>query len=345
MIPSIAPVSRRFALSAQKRWDNLIKPQGSLGLLEEIVCDFCAIRETDRPFIARKRLIVFAADHGIAAEGVSAYPREVTVQMVRGFLGGNAAICVLARKIGIELEIVDMGIADPVDHPSLRVMRAGYGTRNFLLSPAMTIEQTRYAIEAGIGFAVEAAKDHIDLLAGGDMGIGNTTAASAIFAALFDVDPALVTGKGTGISEEARVRKADLVRVALNKWRAPFADPLAVLRHYGGFEIAALTGLYLGAASHRLPVIVDGFICTAAAAVALSISPACRDYLFFAHSSAENGYDIVKQKLGLKPILSLDLRLGEGTGAAMAMQTIENAVALYNEMRTFQEAAVSPKIE
>jgi nicotinate-nucleotide--dimethylbenzimidazole phosphoribosyltransferase len=344
-IPRIEPVDELFFKKAHERWDNLIKPQGSLGRLEWIVSRICAITRTSMPEVKSKRLLVFAADHGIVTEGVSAYPQDVTTQMVRGFLTEKAAICVLARKENIDLKIVDMGIAEAIFHSNLITVHINNGTQSFLKEPAMTSEEIGQALQAGILFAEQARNDGVQLLAGGDMGIGNTAAASAIYSALFKINPEFVTGKGAGLDEPGRIHKAEVIRAALNKWNVPATKPLDILQYFGGFEIAALTGLYLGAASKRIPVVIDGFICTAAAAIAIALAPACSPFLFFAHASAEMGYATVLQHLNVDPILNLEMRLGEGTGAALAMGIIDSAVNLFREMPTFEQAEVSRKKE
>jgi nicotinate-nucleotide--dimethylbenzimidazole phosphoribosyltransferase len=344
-IPWIEPVDEVSFTKAQERWDNLIKPQGSLGCLEKIVSRICAITRTNMPEVKSKRLLVFAGDHGIVAEGVSAYPQDVTTQMVRGFLTGKAAICVLARKEKIDLKIIDMGIAASISHTNLIKLHINSGSRNFLKEPAMTLDETFQALQAGIHFAEQAKTDGVQLLAGGDMGIGNTAAASAIYSARFKIDPEFVTGKGAGLDEPGRLHKAEVIRAALDQWNIPATKPLDVLQYFGGFEIAALTGLYLGAASKRIPVVIDGFICTAAATIAIALAPACREFLFFAHASAERGYGTVLQHLHVEPILDLQMRLGEGTGAALAMGIIDSAVNLFREMPTFEQAEVSRKKE
>jgi nicotinate-nucleotide--dimethylbenzimidazole phosphoribosyltransferase len=339
-IPIIKTIDPEISHRAQERWDNLIKPKGSLGRLEELVCRLCAVQHTVIPQVSRKRLVIFAADHGITQEGTSAYPSEVTAQMVRNFLHGNAAICVLSRTLNIELEIVDMGIQTEVNDPSLISHRIRSGSRNFLKEPAMTETEMQTAIQAGIGFAMAAKESGIQLLAGGDMGIGNSTASSAIFSSLLRIDPAEVTGYGAGLDENGRTRKIEVIRAAIKRWDSPSA-PLEILRHFGGYEIAALTGLYIGGASEGIATLVDGFICTAAAAVAIQVSPRCKDYLFFSHASAERGYSQVLERLHLQPLLNLEMRLGEGTGAALAMQILDSAVALFRDMPTFEEAEVS----
>ncbi|MCI0605571.1 nicotinate-nucleotide--dimethylbenzimidazole phosphoribosyltransferase [bacterium] len=344
-IPEIGPIDPLFFKKAQDHWDNLIKPQGSLGRLEEIVSRICAITRTEIPDIARKRLLVFAADHGIVREGVSAYPQDVTVQMVRGFLAGKAAISMLAKQHKIDLKIVDMGIASTISHRDLISVHINNGTRNFLREPAMTVQEMTEAFQAGIRFAQEAKRDGIQLLAGGDMGIGNTAAASAIYSALFGLDPDVVTGKGAGLDEKGRVHKTQIIREALKKWNITDREPLKILQHFGGFEVAALSGLYIGAASERIPIVIDGFICSSAAAISVALAPVSKEYMFFGHASAENGYGIVLQHLDVKPILDLDMRLGEGTGAALAFGIIQSAVDLFREMPTFEQAEVSRKKE
>jgi len=344
-IPEIKNVDLRFSERAQQRWDNLIKPLGSLGLLEEMVARICAITGNDMPTVNKKRILVFAADHGIVQEGVSAYPQDVTGQMVRGFLSGQAAISVLARKEEIDLKIIDMGIANSFSHKNLIKIHINNGTRNFLKEPAMTFEEMNEAFQAGVRFAREAKVEGIELLAGGDMGIGNTTAASAIYCALFGLDPELVTGKGAGLDENGRVHKVEVIRSALAKWNMKIGDAQKILQHFGGFEIAALTGLYIGAASEKIPVVMDGYICTAAAALAIALSSKSKEYMFFAHSSAENGYQVVLKNLNVRPILNLEMRLGEGTGAALAMFILDSAVNLFRKMPTFEQAEVSRKKE
>ena len=344
-LPDIESVDHRFHKIARERWDNLIKPQGSLGLLEEMVSQICAITRVEMPSVDEKRLVVFAADHGIVEEGVSAYPQAVTNQMVRGFLCGHAAISVLAKKSAIDLKIVDMGIAGDFSSKDLLNVHIGPGTKNFLKQPAMTFDEMKSAMQAGIRFAREAKADGMELVAGGDMGIGNTTAASAIYATLFNVDPEQVTGKGAGLDEHGRLQKTEKIRAAIEKWKIPQEEPLKILQHFGGFEIAALTGFYLGAASERIPVVIDGFICTAASALAISLSPKCKDYMFFAHCSAEGGYPWILNRLNVRSILDLQMRLGEGTGAALAMMILDSAVNLYREMPTFEQAEVSRKKE
>jgi nicotinate-nucleotide--dimethylbenzimidazole phosphoribosyltransferase len=326
----------------QSRLDRLTKPLGSLGRLEEIVMQFALARETPRPRIERKSMYVFCADHGIAAEGVSAYPQEVTAQMVRNFAAGGAAINVLCRQFGIATTVIDMGVAcDYEPHLAVLDRRIARGTANFLRSPAMTAPQAAQSLDTGRALAREAATT-CDLAGVGEMGIGNTTSATAILAAFTGRDPEEITGLGTGIGAAQRVRKAETVRRALALRRPNPGAPLSVLQAVGGFEIGAMAGFLLGAAESRLPVAVDGFIASSAALLAARISPGVLPYLFFSHRSAERGHGVLLEALGAKPILDLDLRLGEGTGAALAIGVIEAALRLYNEMATFESAGVTP---
>lgn len=321
----------------QHRWNQLLKPVGSLGRLEEIVIRLAGVKGDPMPDIHKKRIVIFAADHGVAAEGVSAYPQEVTMQMVRNFLEGRAAICVLAKLLDIELQVVDLGVLTELHDARLFSCRSGNGTASFLHGPAMTLEQRDNAMETGMRFAREAAKQNVDLAGAGDMGIGNSASASAIYAALLEFDVASVTGKGAGLDEKGRRHKVEILERALLNRSIP-TDPLEVLRHYGGFEIAAITGFYLGAAENRMPVVVDGFICGAAAAIAMKFLPRCKSFLFFGHASSENGHRKALQALDASPLFDLQMRLGEGTGAALAMKLIEAAVRLYRDLPTFEEA-------
>ena len=326
----------------QRRLDNLTKPRNSLGRMEEIARRYAAIRHPDLGSISRKYLFTFAADHGIAGSGVSLFPKEVTAQMVYNFLAGGAAISVLCRHYGIENIVVDVG----VDHEfppddRLRSRKIGPGTRNFLQEPAMTPAQAEQALQVGIECAEEVVDKGAGLVGTGDMGIGNTTASSAVFAALTGLDPGTVTGLGTGIDAEQRKHKADVIRKALALHRPDPKSPLDVLSKVGGFEIGAIAGLILGCASRRVPVVVDGFISTAGALVAVELCPAVRDYLFFSHQSRETGHSLILERLGVSPLFELDLCLGEGTGAAIAMDLIAVSVKILTEMATFDDAAVS----
>ncbi len=314
----IVPVDPGVLAEYQHRIDQLTKPKGSLGRLEEITSGHGAIRHPQVASPKRKYTFTFAADHGISRSGVSLYPREVTAQMVCNFLSGGAAISVMCRHYGIENMVVDVGVDhDFKPHRRLVSRKVGYGTRNLLEEAAMTWEQAKEYVRVGADLADEYAKHGADLVGTGDMGIGDTTASSAIFAAVTGLEPQEVTGKGTGI-DGARLRsKVALIRRALDLHRADGSDPLEVLARVGGFEIGAILGLILGCASKRVPVVVDGFISTAGAVLAILACPLVKDFLFFSHRSREKGHRVILDGLGAKPLFNLDLSLGEGSGAVM----------------------------
>jgi nicotinate-nucleotide--dimethylbenzimidazole phosphoribosyltransferase len=328
-VRSIDPPDETYAERARARQRELTKPPGSLGQLEFIAVRLAAIQRQDRPASFGRRVVVFAASHGVVAEGVSAYPAEVTVQMVKNFARGGAAINALAQAAGADVVVVDAGVER--------------GTRNFAREPAMAEEEMRAAMELGREEARRAKASGIALLGTGEMGIGNTTAASTITAALTGVSPSRVTGPGTGLDEAGRCRKIEVVERALALHRPSPAEPLDVLRTVGGFEIAALAGLSLEAAGLRMAVVVDGFIASAAFAIAAALDPAVLEYAFFSHLSAEPGHRALLRFLRVEPLLDLDLRLGEGTGAALAMPVLGAAAAAHNEMATFADAGVSGK--
>jgi nicotinate-nucleotide--dimethylbenzimidazole phosphoribosyltransferase len=328
------------AAQAQRRLDALTKPPGSLGRLEEIAVRLAAISGRP-PRVAAPVIFTLAGDHGVVAEGVSAYPQSVTAQMVENFLRGGAAVNVLARQAGARVVVADFGVATPLGTPEgLVVRRIGAGTANMARGPAMTSAQAVAAIEAGAALAVEAIAGGADLLGTGEMGIGNTTAASAITAALTGAPADAVTGYGTGLDESGRARKVAVVRRALEVNALDPADGLDVLAKVGGFEIAGLVGVILAGAAHRIPVALDGFIAGAAALVADALAPAARDALFASHRSAEPGHALALRHLGLEPYLALDMRLGEGTGAALFVMLARAAAAIHAEMATFKSAGV-----
>jgi nicotinate-nucleotide--dimethylbenzimidazole phosphoribosyltransferase len=328
----------------QRRLDNLTKPRGSLGRLEHIVLQYGLATRQVEWLAPRKSLFVFCADHGVTAEGVSAFPAEVTHQMVQNFVSGGAAISVLCRQCDIDPVIVDMGVAHDFE-PGLAVInrKVGRGTKNFADEPAMSEDQAVRSLEIGIRLAQAANQLGYRLLAVGEMGIGNTTAASTVIAAIGRSEPLAVTGAGTGISEEQRQHKAAVIQRALELHKPGADDALAVLRMVGGFEIGGMAGFLLGAAAARIPVCIDGLIATAAALLAMRLSASVPDYLFFGHRSAEPGHRVALDLLGGHPLLDLDMRLGEGTGAALAIGIVEAALRLYREMATFNSAGVSDK--
>jgi nicotinate-nucleotide--dimethylbenzimidazole phosphoribosyltransferase len=345
-IEGIEPPDAGWLTSARSHLDSLTKPIGSLGRVEEIAAKIASIQRAAPLRVERKAVYVFAADHGITEEGVSAYPKEVTRQMVLNFLNGGAAINVLSRQAGAEVVIVDVGVdADFASVPGMLHQKVRPGTRNMLRAAAMEESEMLQALNVGIGLADEAQRRGIQMVAVGEMGIGNTTAASAITAALTGASPALVTGAGTGVAGPALERKRVVIEAVLSKHQLhhnpPSPDPLEVLRSVGGFEIAAIAGMILGCARHRILVVIDGFIATAAAAIACALAPALRDCLFAGHESQEPGHRILLEHLKLEPILRLKMRLGEGTGAVLAFHVIEAAARIYNEMATFASAQVS----
>ena len=345
ILENISPIDISLLEETQKRLDNLTKPRGSLGRLEEIAKQVVAITRERNPVLQDKVIVTMAADHGVAAEGVSAYPQAVTPQMVYNFLSGGAGINVLAQHVGARVVVVDMGVAvDLTPHAELIVRKVEYGTQSIKNGPAMSREQAIQAIEAGIQIVESERKKGLDIVGTGDMGIANTTPSSAIVAAITGAPVAEVTGRGTGISDEALANKIDVIETALAVNQPDRTDPVDVLAKVGGFEIGGLVGVILGAAAQRIPVVVDGFISTAAALIATELAANAKDYLFCAHHSVEVGHQLTLEHIGKEPLLDLQLRLGEGTGAALAMHIIEAGVKILNEMASFEEAGVAEKI-
>ena len=339
---AIHPVDRALAPAIQAHLDDLTKPQGSLGRLEELAMRYCLATHTVKPRLGRMRICCFAGDHGVAAEGVSAFPKEVTPQMVLNMLAGGAAINVFTRHVGAELVVVDMGVdAEFADAPSLLKRKVRRGTDSIMRGPAMSVAEAVQALETGIALAEEAAADGVTLLGTGEMGIANTTPAAALFAAYLGCRPEDIAGRGTGVDDERLRHKIAVIAASLEINRARLGDPLQTLAALGGFEIAGIAGLVLGAAARRVPLVVDGFISTAGALAAMRMCPPVADYLFFSHLSDERGHRPVFEKLGVMPILNLGLRLGEGTGAALSLSLIGAAIKMYNEMATFSSARVS----
>ncbi|MBI3979879.1 MAG: nicotinate-nucleotide--dimethylbenzimidazole phosphoribosyltransferase [Chloroflexi bacterium] len=341
-IAAIGPLDAAILAAARARQDTLTKPPGSLGRLEDLSVQVAAIQGRTQPTVSRKAIVVMAGDHGVAAEGVSAYPSEVTPQMVLNFLAGGAAINVLARRVGAGVVVVDVGVAaDLPAHPGLVSARVAPGTANLAKGPAMTPEQAVRAIEVGLDVVETEVRRGLDLVATGDMGIGNTTPSAAITAVLTGLPVAKVTGRGTGVDDHGLARKVAVIEQAIAVNRPDPANGLDVLAKVGGLEIAGLAGVVLGAAAQRIPVVVDGFISGAAALVACRLCPQARDYLIAGHCSVEIGHRAILADLGLTPLLDLSMRLGEGTGAALAMGIIDGAVGILNEMATFASAGVS----
>jgi nicotinate-nucleotide--dimethylbenzimidazole phosphoribosyltransferase len=340
----IQPIDELAVAAARQRQGQLTKPAGSLGRLEDIACRIAGITGQARPSVDKKRIVLFAGDHGVARDGVSAYPREVTPQMVLNILGGGAAINAIAASVGAEVEVVDVGVdADFKDAPGLIQRKIAKGTANISQGPAMSLEQALAALAVGVERAQSAVQDKVNLLGTGDMGIGNTTPSAALFAALLRLPVSQVTGRGTGLDDENLRRKVKVIEQALEINQKALIDPLACLAALGGFEIAGLCGLIIGAAKNRVPVVIDGFISSAAALVAIRLKPVIRQYCFFGHLSQEQGHQALFKELGEPPLLDLGLRLGEGTGAALAMSLIQAGVDVHNKMATFETAGVSNK--
>lgn len=338
----ITPLDPALIEQAQTQLDNKTKPPGSLGRLEEFARRIVAITGSARPDVSRKVIVTFAGDHGIVEEGVSAFPKEVTPQMVLNFLRGGAGLNVLARHAGAEVRVVDVGVDfDFGNEPGMVHAKVGPGTRNFAKGPAMSRDEALAAINVGIGMAEQCAADGVGLVGTGEMGIGNTTPSSAIIAAISGITVRELTHRGTGIGDAALERKIAAIEEGLALNRPDPNDPLDVLAKLGGFEIAAITGLVLGCAARRIPVVIDGFISTAGALIASELHATVRDYLFAAHQSVEIGHRFMLERIGVRPMLDLDLRLGEGTGAALAMTLIDAGVKILNEMATFEQAGVS----
>ena len=339
----IQPVSDKWLEAAKERLDNLTKPRGSLGVLEELAARYVAIREEMPIATPAKEIFVFVGDHDVVSEGVSAYPQEVTALMVRNFLAGGAAINVLARCAGAEVTVIDIGMKEDLgDAGELIKRNVRRGAGNIALGPAMTRKEAETAINVGIDMADQANRNGSSMIATGEMGIGNTTPSTAVFSSLLSLDAMELTGKGTGLDEEGVRNKIKIIKKILDVNRECMGDPISTLAAVGGLEIAGICGLCLGGAAHRMAVVVDGFISSAGALVAMRLNPGVRDYLFFSHQSLEKGHRTFFEKENIRPIFDLDLRLGEGTGAALAMQIIEDAIRIFNEMATFEDMGIEP---
>ena len=348
----IAIMKTDIAALAFDKMNRKTKPPGSLGVLESVAVRLAALQQTLEPKLSKKRICVFAGTHGVTAEGVSAYPSEVTGQMVLNFLGGGAAINVLARHAGIDIHIIDAGV--DADWPDILLKRPEFffrsvrrGTANFFREPAMTRIECEQALEVGREQVRAARGDGIDLLGIGEMGIGNTTAASALLVALCGLKPHEAVGRGTGINDATLQRKTEVVAGAFERYSPLCSEPAGLywLRVVGGFEIAAMAGALLEAAKARLPVVIDGFIATAAAAAAFNIDRRCWDVCFFSHRSGEQAHGKALESLKVEPLLDLKMRLGEATGAALAMPILEAAAKILCDMATFESAGVSEAID
>jgi len=343
-LPSIPPFDESSAESARQRQNRLTKPTGALGRLETLSIQLAGITARPRPRFHRKAVLLMAADHGVASEGVSAYPPQVTAQMVLNFQRGGAAINVLARQAGAQVSVVDIGVNYDFDNlPGIVHRKIARGTANLRRQPAMTRAQAEQAVQTGLEVVEEHIREGVDLIATGEMGIGNTTPAAAITAVMTGKPVEAVTGRGTGLDEVGLARKIEVISAAIALHRPDPTDALDVLAKIGGFEIGGLAGVMIGAAARRVPVVVDGFISGAAALIAAGLKPEIKPYLIASHLSQEIGHRAVWEALGLQPLLDLDLRLGEGTGAVLAFHLIEAAVRILDEMATFDEAGVSDR--
>jgi nicotinate-nucleotide--dimethylbenzimidazole phosphoribosyltransferase len=345
-VQNIKPLDKNSMNLARARQDTLTKPTGCLGRLEDLSIQLAGIQGKSRPLIKDKGVIVMVADHGVVSEGTSAYPQEVTAQMVLNFIRGGAAINVISRQIGARVVVVDIGVAGKTSS-FLGIIhhKIAPGTQNMCRGPAMTPEQAVQAVETGIEIVDTEINRGLDIVATGDMGIGNTTASAAICAVITGKSPAVVTGRGTGLDDKGLQHKVEMIEkaIALNKPNP--ADALDVLAKVGGFEIGGLAGVVLGAAARRVPVMIDGFISGAAALIAAGLCPQAKDYMIAGHVSVEPGHKILLDFLGLKPLLDLNMRLGEGTGAALGISLAETSCRILSEMATFAEAGVSNKGE
>lgn len=344
VIDAVVPVDHSLESEIRAHIDDLTKPRGSLGRMEEFALRYCLATGTCKPRFGGKRIVCFAGDHGVAAEGVSAYPKEVTPQMVMNMLAGGAAVSVLARHVGADLVVVDAGVDDPLEQAQgLWRRKIRRGTGNIAQGPAMTPDEAVQAIMVGVELADVARAQGITLLGTGDMGIANTTPSSALFAAFLRCPVEDITGRGTGIDDDVLRRKVEVIKRALAANHALLKDPIDIMAALGGFEIAGICGLILGAAAHRIPVVIDGFISSAGALCAIAMNKAVLNYIFFSHRSGEKGHSVFVERFGLSPILDLNMRLGEGTGAALAMSLVEASVKVYNEMATFSSAGVKDR--
>jgi nicotinate-nucleotide--dimethylbenzimidazole phosphoribosyltransferase len=344
------PLDDEAIRATSRRLDTLTKPPGSLGRLEGLAMQLAGISGDVGATYRRRAIIVAAADHGVVRQGVSAYPAEVTPQMVANFLAGGAAINVLAGLVGASVTVIDAGVAGAIPAPGdshARLIRAPIrtGTDDMTVGPAMTRDEAVRSIALGLAVLDELEQDGVELIGIGEMGIGNTTAASAVTAAMTGLAPDRVTGRGTGIDDTTQARKIEVVECALAVNRPDQTDPIGVMARVGGFEMGALVGLLLGAAGAHLPVVLDGFITGAAALVAAALAPGIEARWIAAHRSVEPGHAVVLERLGLRPLLELDLRLGEGTGAALAMSLVDAAIAIRDGMATFEAAGVAGPAE
>lgn len=342
---SIPSLDKNIGEEVSAYLDTLTKPMGSLGKLEDLAVKIAEMTGQKFPDIKPPAAIVFAADHGITAEGVSAFPKEVTAQMVTNFLEGGAAMNVFCRQINAEISVVDVGVAEDITHDKLISRKICHGTNNFLKQDAMSEAEVEKALMIGSEEAGKVIANGAKALIVGEVGIGNTTSASALLAAILDVPVEELTGPGTGLNAEKIIHKQQIIKQAIEKRQPDSSDPINLLKKLGGLEITAMVGAILEAATNRIPIIVDGFICTVAAILAKQINEKASDYMIAGHHSQEPGHLKALKQLGKEPILDLNMRLGEGTGSAVAFPVVEAAINILNEMATFSDAGVSEKDE
>jgi nicotinate-nucleotide--dimethylbenzimidazole phosphoribosyltransferase len=343
-VKQIQPIDQDMIQKTQKRLDNLTKPLGSLGRLEELAKQICGITGKDSPSLKNKVIFTLAADHGVTDEKISPYPKEVTAQMVYNFINGGAGINVLARHAGARVVVADLGVAsDLTPHPQLVIKKINYGTQNIAKGPAMTKAEAIRSIEAGIEIFENEYKNGIDIAGTGEMGIGNTTASSAITACLTGAAVEELTGRGAGLDDKGLQNKISIIKKAIAVNQPNQLCAIDTLYKVGGFEIGGLAGIILAAASHKVPVVIDGFISGAAALIAYHIEPKTKEYMIASHCSIERGHKVILDHIGLRPLFNFDLRLGEGTGAALGISVADAAIKILTEMATFESAKVSNK--
>ncbi|GIO63658.1 nicotinate-nucleotide--dimethylbenzimidazole phosphoribosyltransferase [Paenibacillus cineris] len=340
-VERIQPLDEAASKEAAAHIANLTVPPGSLGKLESLAIQLAGITGETKPLFERKEVIIMAADHGVCEEGVSAFPQEVTPQMILNFLAGGAAVNVLSRLAGADIVCVDIGVKSDLAHPQLVSRKVRYGTANMAKGPAMTREEAEQSILTGIAVVEEAVAQGVRIFVTGEMGIGNTTASSAVMCALTGTPVKEAAGRGTGLTDERLLHKIGVIEKALAVNAPDAADPIDVLAKVGGLEIGGLAGVILGAAAHRCPVVIDGFISSAAALLARAICPLAAEYMIASHASHEQGHRLLLQELGLAPMLDLDMRIGEGTGGVLGLTLVDAACRIVREMATFESAGIS----
>jgi nicotinate-nucleotide--dimethylbenzimidazole phosphoribosyltransferase len=340
-VKRITGLDSEAAQAAKAHIGNLTVPPGALGKLEALAVQLAGITGKIKPSFEKREVIIMAADHGVCAEGVSAFPQEVTPQMIYNFLSGGAAVNVLARQADAQVVCVDIGVNSDISHPELISRKIRFGTANMAKGPAMTREEAEMSIETGIRLVEEAVQRGVNIFVTGEMGIGNTTPSAAVMCAMTHTEPRVATGRGTGLDDERLKHKISVIEKALKLNRPDVSDPIDVLAKVGGLEIGGLTGVILGAAANRCPVVIDGFISSAAALLARAIAPESAEFMVASHASHEQGHRMLLQALDLRPGLDLDMRIGEGTGGVLALTLVDAACRIVSEMATFESAGIS----